>query len=74
MLQSQHYNRPEIAFSVTFSRAQFIRFSTFKNRFWRREWKKNSGKNSRCSSHMGLSIELLKFEFRALGGPESRGL
>jgi len=29
-------------------------------------------KNSRCSSHL-KSIELSKFEFRALGGPESRG-
>jgi len=50
------------------------RFSNFKNRFWRREWKKNSVKNSRCSSYLDLSIELLKFEFRALGGPESRVL
>jgi len=49
------------------------RFSNFKNRFWRREWKKNSGRNSRCFFYLNLSIELLKFEFYALGGPELRG-
>jgi len=30
-------------------------------------------KNSKCSSHLDLSNELLKLEFCALGGPESRG-
>jgi len=55
-------------------RALKSRFSNFKNRFWRREWKKNSGKNLRHFSHLKLSIELLKREFRALGGPELRDL
>jgi len=37
-----------------------LRFSNFKNRLWRREWKKNSGKNTRCPSHLDISIELSK--------------
>jgi len=56
------------------NRALQSRFSNFKNCFWRKEWEKNSGKNSRCSSYSDLSFELLNFKFRALEGPESRGL
>jgi len=52
----------------------FPRFLHFKNRFWRRVRRKNSRKNSKCSSPWDLSIELFNVEFRALEGLESRFL
>ena len=63
-------NRPEIAFFV----ARIVTSFELQKLFLEKKWKKNSGKNSICSSHLDLSIVLLKFEFRALGGPESHDL
>jgi len=43
-----------------------LRFSPFKNCFWREEWKKNSEKNLRPSSNSDLPIELVHIAIGAL--------
>jgi len=70
---NRYINRPEITFFVIF-RAVKSRFSNFENRFWRTEWKKNSGKNLRPFSHSNLPIELVYVAIGALTDLKSRFL